>query len=474
MSAHLSDQLDAVATAELVARGEASPTDVVSAALARIDERDGALNAVIHRRDDRALSEAVDPPAGPLRGVPVLVKDIVASMADEPYHAGMRFLAERAYRAEVDSYFVRRLRAAGAVIVGRTNTPELASSFMCEPDAYGPTRNPYALDRSTGGSSGGSAAAVASGMVPVAHGNDMGGSIRVPASACGLVGLKPSRARTSIGPSFGELWGPLTHEHVLTRTVRDSALLLDVVNGAWPGDPYTAPPPARPYATEAVTDPAALRIGVFRAEAIHSTAVHRACGDAVDAAARWLEALGHHVGEAWPDALGDTDVSSAAVPLFAAAIARDLDRVGALVGAEVTSGDVEPGTWFLAELGRAMAAPALLAALDGLWAWTRRAVAWWTPVDADERGWDVLVTPTMPVPPIPLGHRDDPAHVLSLGAFTQPWNITGQPAISLPLGLDADGVPVGVQLVAAPWREDVLLQVAGQLERAGAFVHPPT
>ena len=217
--------IDAVGQAELVRSKEVSPLELVDAAIARIERLDPYLNAVIHRMYDkaRAAAESGALPDGPFRGVPFLMKDAVAHTAGDPFHCGMAFLKAREHTEEADSYFAAKLRAAGFLFVGKTNLPELAASFLTEPVAYGPTHNPWDLARSTGGSSGGSAAAVASGMVPAAHANDMGGSIRVPASACGLVGLKPSRARTSLGPTFGEYWAMLTHEHVVTRTVRDSA-----------------------------------------------------------------------------------------------------------------------------------------------------------------------------------------------------------------------------------------------------------
>ncbi|MCB0996699.1 MAG: amidase, partial [Acidimicrobiales bacterium] len=234
--------LDAVASADLIRTGQASPTELVEAALERIEEVNPALNAVIHRRDERALAEAADPslPDGPFRGVPLLVKDVVCRTAGDPYHCGTSFLKERGYVSPHDSELARRFRAAGFVIVGKTNTPEFAMSATTEPLAYGATRNPWDTSRSPAGSSGGTAAAVAAGLAPVGHGNDMGGSIRMPASCCGLVGLKPTRARSSLGPDFGEYWGPLTHEGVLTRTVRDTAAVLDCISGMAVGDPYTA------------------------------------------------------------------------------------------------------------------------------------------------------------------------------------------------------------------------------------------
>ena len=286
--------LDATAQAELVRSGAATPSELVEAAVARIDALNPQLNAVIYDRAERARAEAAGPlPAGPFRGVPMLLKDAVAHTAGDPYHCGMRALKEAGWVEREDTWLVERFRAAGFVIVGKTNTPELASAATTEPLAYGPTHNPWDLGCSPGGSSGGSAAAVAAGMVAVAHGNDMGGSIRVPSSMCGLVGLKPSRGRGTLGPDFGEFWAMTTHEHVLTRTVRDTAAVLDAIAGPGVGDPYTAPRPNRPFAAEVGADPGRLRIG-FRADA-PGVGAFEAGEQAVRTVAAQLEALGHVV-----------------------------------------------------------------------------------------------------------------------------------------------------------------------------------
>src|SRR5215475_1488395 len=244
--------LDATAQAELVRRGDVTPVTLVDAAIARIEKLNPTLNAVITPLFEKARAQAASPnlPSGPFRGVPLVLKDLIAHSAGDPYHAGMRFLRDLAWVEPNDTNLVARFRAAGFIIVGKTNTPELGTIPTAESVAHGATGNPWDPSRSTGGSSGGSAAAVASGMVPVAHGNDGGGSIRIPASECGLVGLKPSRGRISLGPEFGEVWGGLAAEHVLTRSVRDTAAILDGVAGPLPGDPYTAPLPGRPFVTE--------------------------------------------------------------------------------------------------------------------------------------------------------------------------------------------------------------------------------
>ncbi|MDQ3146951.1 MAG: amidase [Actinomycetota bacterium] len=455
-------RLDATAQAELVRSGACTPFELVDAAIGRIEALNPELNAVIHPLYDKARAEAASPDLadGPFRGVPFCVKDAVCHTAGDPYHAGMAFLRDRGWTELDDSFLATRFRRAGLVFVGKTNLPELASTHLTEPVAYGPTGNPWDPTRSTSGSSGGSAAAVASGMVPAAHGNDMGGSIRTPASECGLVGLKPTRARTSLGPSFGEYWGMLTHEGVLTRSVRDTAGLLDAIAGPMPGDPYSAPLPARPFADEVGADPGRLRVGVRTAMPELGTPPHADCVAAVEVAVTLLDSCGHDVSASSPAALDES--SAAGMVLFPVAIARDLERWSERTGEPIGSGDVEPWNWNLAELGRSVSATQYLAAVEMLQSWTRRLAAWW------EEGFDLLLTPTMPVVPPVIGTvaAED---VIAYGCFTTPWNITGQPAISLPLHHAPDGLPVGVQLVAAYGREDLLLRVAAQLEQAAPW-----
>src|SRR4051794_22456048 len=289
-------RLDATAQADLVRRKEVTPRELLEAAIARVERLNPQLNAVIHDLSDKARAEVEQPdriPDGPFRGVPFLIKDAVCHTAGDPYHCGMRVLKEAGWTEPDDTWLARRFRDAGFVIFGKTNLPELASTITTEPLAYGATRNPWNTDHSPGGSSGGAGAAVASGMVPVAHGNDMGGSIRFPAAHCGVVGLKPSRARTTLGPDFGEYWGPLTHEHVLTRTVRDTAAVLDAIAGPGVGDPYTAPAPVRPWREEVGADPGRLRIGYRTAQRDGQGEAHPDVVAGVEAAARALEALGH-------------------------------------------------------------------------------------------------------------------------------------------------------------------------------------
>ncbi|MFA5884631.1 MAG: amidase, partial [Acidimicrobiia bacterium] len=396
--------LDATAQAELVRRGEVTPRELVDAAIARIEALNPALNAVITPRFDKARAATEGPlPDGPFRGVPFLLKDGVAHSAGDPFHCGMQVLKDAGYVATTDTWLVQQYRAAGFVIVGKTNLPELASSATTEPLAYGPTHNPWNLDHSTGGSSGGSGAAVSAGMVAVAHGNDMGGSIRIPSSACGLVGLKPTRARNSLGPDFGEYWALTTHEHVLTRSVRDTAAVLDATAGPAPGDPYFAPPPARPFRAEVGTDPGRLRIGFRVRRPARNEDVHPDCVAAVSATVGVLEALGHHVEPVAIPALDDPSLGEAIGGIFSAFIARDLDRWSATLGRTIDPSELEPWNAQMVEVGRTFTATQYIAALERANDYSRGLARWWAGDGADDPGYDVLVTPQLGAPPPRLG-----------------------------------------------------------------------
>jgi amidase len=470
--------MDATAQADLVRQGSASPSELVEAAINRIEKVNPELNAVIHDLSDKAAAQAASGEVGngPFRGVPMLMKDGLCHTAGDPFHNGMRALKEAGWREDNDTWLAARYRAAGFVFCGKTNLPELATTITTEPLAYGPTRNPWNTEYSTGGSSGGAGAAVAAGLVPVAHGNDMGGSIRFPAAHCGVVGLKPTRARNTLGPDFGEFWGPVTHEHVLTRSVRDTAAVLDATAGPGVGDPYTAPAPARPWQDEVGADPGRLRIGFRTLRRDGAGESHAECVAAVQAAARALEGLGRLVEPAALEALDHPAMSESMPMVFSSVVARDVERWSARLGRPIADDELEPMNAVLAEMGRAITATQYLAAVEGLQSWTRGVAAWW-------EDHDVLVTPVSPEPPPPLGllapdAKDGFSLLIDTGAwvtFTFPFNITGQPAISLPLHWTADGLPVGVQLVAAAGREDVLIRVASQLEQAVPWAdqHPP-
>jgi amidase len=469
-------RLDALDSAALVRCGDVSPRELVDAAIARVDAVNPQLHAVIHSRFDEARAEADalsdDARELPLRGVPILVKDLDGSLAGAPLHEGNKLLRDLGHVGDHDSFLFAKLRAAGCVVIGKTNTPELGLLPTAEPLAAGPTHNPWDPSRSPGGSSGGSAAAVASGMVPFAHAGDGGGSIRIPASACGIFGLKPTRGRVSLGPGTGEAWAGLVARHVVTRSVRDSAAVLDVLAGPMPGDPYWAPPPARPFADEVGADPRRLRIGLRTTAPAGLAEVDPACVVAAEDAAALLESLGHSVEPAAPAAIDELELLIHFVTVLRVSTAFDLRRLGAIAGRELTADDVEAATWVQAEAGHAISGAEYMEAVEALRAWSRRMAAWWDPASG---GFDLLLTPTMAKPPAPLGEiRGDDAEGAMLAAtpyaaFTVPANVTGQPAMSVPLTwttVDGAELPIGVQLVADAAREDVLLRVAAQLETA--------
>ena len=461
--------LDATAQAALVAEGTVTPLELVDAAIARVEKVNPELNAVIHPLFDRARDRAAGPLTGPFAGVPTLVKDLDGELAGAPLHLGNRLLKEIGYVATENSYLFDKLEGAGFVIVGKTNTPEFGLQATTEPHAYGATRNPWDPTRGPGGSSGGSAAAVASGMVPVAHGGDGGGSIRIPASACGLVGLKPSRGRVSVGPHAGEVWNGLVARHVVARSVRDSAAILDVLAGEMPGDPYTAPPPARPFLDAVGEDPAPLRIGLRTSPLGNICEVDPECVAAAEAAARTLAGLGHHVVEAAPEAFDDIELIGTFLNVMAANALGLVEELGHMAGRPATEADVEPGTWALAEAGRAVTAVQYQQTLHAAHGWSRRMLSWWHTGE-----FDLLLTPTLAALPPELGTLNpidgDPAMGTILqtpyAAFAAAFNVTGQPAISLPVAMSESGLPIGVQLVGAAYREDLLLRVAAQLEQA--------
>ena len=458
--------VDATEQARMVRDGEVTALELVDAAIARIEALDPQLNAVIHTMFDKARASAADPdlPDGPFRGVPFLVKDLWQPTAGDPLHSGVKGCKEAGYVHPTDSNLVTRYRQAGFVMTGRTNTPELGLVATTEPLAYGPTHNPWNPEYGPGGSSGGAAAAVASGMVPAANASDGGGSIRIPAAMCGLVGLKPSRGRVSNGPLIDD-WG-LSCQHVVTRTTRDSAGILDATSIHFHGDGVIAPGPDRPYADLVEVDPPPLRIGLQTTDT--RTAVDADCAAAAEETARLLETMGHRVEEAHPPSLdrGDENASNF-LSVWATNSSNSLRALGALIGRELGEDDVEPGTWIMATIGDNTSGPDLAAAWGSMHAFRRETAQWWA------EGWDLLLTPTTSAPPPELGRLvpsdDDPLQGSRLSApyanYTSPFNITGQPAISMPVHLTADGLPVGAQLVADYARDDLCLQVSAQLER---------
>ena len=466
-------RLDATGQAELVRTGQASPTERVDAAIARIEAVDPQLNAVIHERFEKARAEAAgDLPDGPFRGVPFLLKDLEAHQAGEPHHGGLKVLAREGWIAPADDHLTRRVRQAGLVVLGRTNTPELGTTISTEPEAHGPTRNPWDTEYSAGGSSGGSAAAVASLMVPAAHASDGGGSIRIPASENGLVGLKPTRARVSEGPRSGDSWAGATVHGTVTRTVRDTAALLDALAGAEVGDPYPAPPLPGPLADEVGRDPGRLRIGVLERPLLPGVEGDPDVADAVATAAELLGELGHHVTDDHPEAMEDGHFIDAFTTVVSVSVAADLAAWGTAIGRELTADDVEERNWMFAAIGQATTAPQYLQAVQWQQSWTRRMAGWWAG-DGTEPGFDLLVCPVLNGPPPPLGWITDPVEglgrVTAIMQFTAQFNVTGQPAISLPLSWNDAGLPIGVQLVAPFGREDLLIRIASQLEVAAPW-----
>ena len=460
--------LDAVAQAELVRKGAVTPLELVDAAIARIERHNGALNALITPLFDAARAAARSPslPDGPFRGVPFLLKDLGAEQCGQPYYCGNKALREAGHTSPADTALGARFRAAGLITLGKTNLPEFGPQPTTQPLAFGDTHNPWNLAHSPGGSSGGSCAAVAAGLVPIAHANDGGGSIRLPAGWCGLVGLKPSRGRTAPPPRWVVRNGV---EHVVARSVRDVAVALDAVHGNEPGDLYLLAPPPRAYAADVGADPGRLRIGLLTRSPFGDT--HRECVAAADAAARLLASLGHRVEPAWPEGLFDPEMPRQTGALWSVMTAKDLLDLAALLGRPVTAEDVEPYTWATAERAKRYSGADYLLASEAQQAYARRVASWWS------TGYDLLLTPTATEPPPRLDElRPDPNDPLRIGrrfgriaAFTMPWNVTGQPAISLPLHWTPDGLPVGVQLVAEMACEDVLIRVAAQLEAAAPW-----
>jgi amidase len=446
--------LDAVGQAELVRSGQVSAVELVTWAIDRIEKLNPTLNAVVTPAYDRALAAAKSRPTGRLAGVPYLLKDLAVEMAGVRFTEGSRFLRDNVSR--IDSELVRRLQRAGLVILGKTNTPEFGMVPFCEPLLFGPTRNPWALDRSTSGSSGGSAAAVASGMTPAAHGNDLGGSLRFPASACGLFALKPTRARNPFGPEYGDVVSGWAVEHALTRTVRDSAALLDATSGPDVGDPYWAPPPGRSFACEVGTGPGRLRIG-FSEFTPDGAKGHPDCLEALNDAIALCASLGHDVIEA--ELPGLTPETGAAIgTVFDAATAWIVQYWIRRVGRHPGPDEIELVSRHYWESGKRRSAADYLEAVEDLQRFTRGVARFMTTID-------VWLTPTMSTPPLPLGSSNEDGQA-SVRYPAVVANITGDPAMSVPLWWSKDGLPIGVHFLGRFGDEATLFRLAAQLERA--------
>jgi amidase len=456
--------MDATSQAELVRCKEVKPFELVDAAIERIERLNPALNAVITPMYEQAREAAKGVlPDGPFCGVPFLLKDLVASYAGTRMAWGSSFL--RDFIPDHDSELVARLKRAGFVIVGKTNTPEFGILPTTEPMLFGATRNPWDLGRTTGGSSGGSAAAVATGIVPMAHANDGGGSIRIPASCCGIFGLKPTRARNPLGPDAGDLLGGLAVEHAVSRSVRDSAALLDATAGPDVGDPYWAPPPVRPYAQEVGADPGRLRIA-FSTKAPTGAKIHHDCVEAVHDAAALCADLGHDVSEGVPEINGPLLVQ-AFTAVWASGCAAGIDGLAFLTGKTAKPDSFELLTWALYEMGHRTTGSEYLMSQTILQQISRQVARFF-------ESYDIWLTPTLAEPPLPLGSFDaTPANpmrgfyrAVDFVPFTPIANATGQPAMSVPLFWNKEGLPVGTHFFGRFGDEGMLFRLAAQLEAA--------
>ncbi|NDZ95307.1 amidase [Streptomyces sp. SID6673] len=480
--------LDATSLADLVTRGEVTPAELLALARQRADAVNPRLNAIVRRMDEEADARAAGPDlSGPFAGVPFLIKDLAQEYKGYPTSSGSRSLAR--HIAPEHSHVVRRFLDAGLVIFGKTNTPEFGAKGITESDFWGPARNPWNTDHTPGGSSGGSGAAVAAGIVPAAGANDGGGSIRIPAACNGLVGLKPTRGLSPFGPATGEAMFGMAVQGVVSRTVRDAAALYDAIVGPTPGSVYPTPTPSTPFATRITDPPARLRIGYSVSSAINPNPDPEAVA-AVEHAAKVLDELGHHVEEVAPP-YDDAALARDFLTVWFAVLATEVDETRALTGA--TDRDFEADTLAMAELGRSAGAVAALSALN-------KVNDYVVSLEAFHQTYDHFLTPTLATPPLRIGATTTPpplqaaSRVIaklhagnllartgilddlieqSLGwvPYTQLANLTGRPAISVPLHWTADGLPLGVQFVGRLGADGDLLALAAQLEQADPWVH---
>lgn len=457
------ERLDGVAMAALIDEGEATSAELVAEAIKRCEEHNPALNAIVHTNFELAMERAETSRlvSSPVAGVPMVTKDLICREDGLPFHEGSQFLKSIDWIGKGDQDEALRFRDAGLVSIGRTNTPEFGMRPCTEPLAYGPTHNPWKAGHSPGGSSGGSAAAVAAGIVPIAHGNDLGGSLRNPASMCGLVGLKPSRGRSRLTPDFGDGMLGMAESLVLTRSVRDTAVMLDVLSASSADDVSHNPVPVDGWFDGLSNPQEPLRIGWHVPT---GGAVDPAVAAAVENTANQLDELGHHVTEAAPAALAE-DISAYTGPVLAAGTAWVVDQHWPRVaGIERTPEDqIEPGTAFVAKRGRAVSGADLLTARELGQQWTRRLLSWWM-----NDGFDLLLLPTIPVLPPRHGETND----LEILSLTLPFNLSGLPAASIPATVH-EGLPIGVQLVGSMFREDHILAVAQQLQTVTGWLDWP-
>jgi len=479
------DRYDGLGLAELVRKREVKPSELVEEAISRIERLNPQINAVIHKMYEQARKaaegELMD---GPFKGVPFLMKDILMAYSGVPLTNGSRFFKD--FVPDHDSELVKRFKSAGVIVVGKTNTPEFGLVPITEPKLFGATNNPWDLGRTPGGSSGGSAAAVAARMVPMAHASDGGGSIRIPASCCGVFGLKPTRGRNPMGPDFGEAWRGLVCDHVVTRSVRDSAAMLDVTAGPDVGAPYYAPPPARPFLSEVGADPGKLRIA-FTTKPFLADKVHPDCVKAVEVAAQLCDELGHEVVEATPPIDGKAFAKAFLTIVFVETRAT-IEEAETRLNRKASFKYFEPSTWAVGLLGKQCRATEFSKALNAAQLAGRQ-------IGEFFKSYNVLLTPTLGMPPVARGELQPKGlramamrllgslnagglisalsdidslaeHVFGFIPYTPVFNVTGQPAMSVPLCWNEEGLPIGVQFVARYGDEATLFRLAGQLERA--------
>ena len=468
---------DAIALGELVRKGQISPIELLETTIQKIEEFNPKLNAVIHKAYDQA-SESAENWNSELKanrvneavfcGVPFLLKDLLAECNGTPFVEGSR--AVQGYVSKIDSELVRRQKESGLIIVGKTNTPEFGAMPTTEPALYGPSKNPWNPSLTPGGSSGGSAAAVAAGIVPMAHGNDGGGSIRIPASCCAVFGFKPSRGRNPLGPLFGDIASGIVHEHALTRTVRDSAALLDVTSGPDIGDPYRAPCNERPFLEEVGMDTGRLKIGFLAGvpQGWHvNTELHPDCVNAVNDSAQLCSSLGHIVEEVTPNDLSYSNVAQIFSCIFSGYIGHVIAYWERELGRKISEDELEPVTWARYQTAKEQTCADYLVAIEKAQRFTRKLAQW-----HNDGGYDLLLSPTMRIPPTKLGALqwtpENPekwiALVQSFGTFTRIQNLTGQPAMSVPLFWNEHNIPIGVQFAGRFGDEATLFRLASQLE----------
>jgi amidase len=475
---------DALGLAGLVKRKEVTPLELVEETINRIEKINPKLNAVTIPMYEEARKTAQKPlPDGIFTGVPFLIKDLLSTYAGVAFTKGCKGLKN--YIADQDSELMKRYKATGIITVGKTNTPEFGLMGVTEPEVYGPTGSPWDPERTSGGSSGGSGAAVAAGIVPIASGGDGGGSLRIPASCCGIFGLKPSRGRTPTAP-YGELWQGAAIEHILSRSVRDSAAMLDAIQGTAPGAPYIAKPPSHKYMEEIQTDPGKLRIA-FTSQSPLGNKVHSECVAAVESAANLLSNLGHHVEEAKPDYDG-MELAMSYMTMYFGEVAAEIDNLAPMLGRKPRQKDVETATWTLGLLGRTFTACEFVKAIQRWNDFSRI-------MGRFHQKYDIYVTPTIAIPPPKIGELSPSStelfsmkimNTLGLGKilkasgiikqlaekslsqvpFTQLANLTGQPAMSVPLYWTPEKLPCGVQFIAPIGDEATLFRLAAQLEKA--------